>query len=574
MRLQGHTVDRLREWSYAHPKAKMLLREGWGVSREVARFAHLPAPFEPVELKDLRRLRDTPAPAADGATGRLLILSTRGWSTHIVTETTIAHAARRRGWSVSLATCGGRLPVCDVAPVHTAPPMPCHSCAGYAVDAIEAAGFHPIMVRSLVDIRASSARARRHIEDLRSVAACEAHTVEGFAVGRFVKTSVAWFLSRGTLLDDAETVATYRKFLVSGMVLREAFLRLLDEVAPDRILVLNGAFFPERILSELATQRAIPVTRYEKGFLTNTVLAGRWRPGADDLDPGEDAWREAATTPLRPDEASAVDAYLDERMRGGRTLDNFWLNSIADRRGIRQQLGLREGRPTVAAFLNILWDSAIQDKDTAFASMGDWLVEVIQWAQTHPAVDVVVRLHPAEVKLANHLSREPMADHIAARFAQLPDNVHVVGAQSSISSYPLMEMAAVGLVYTSTVGLEMAARGIPVVCAAATHYGRRGFTVDPPTTAEYWAEVERLVDRPPAAAERERMQGLARRYAHLFFFRYHQFLDVVDEEGRSRPRVTVASAEDLAPGRHPALDRLMEGILDGDGPVITPAAHS
>jgi hypothetical protein len=374
------------------------------------------------------------------------------------------------------------------------------------------------------------------------------------------------------LLDDSETVRTYRSFLVSGTVLREAFTRLLERVRPDRILVLNGAFFPERILAELALRREIPVTRYEKGFLTDTVLAGRWRPGADDLDPGEDAWSSIAATPLTIEEARITDEYLEERMHGGRTLDNFWATRVDDLAGIRAHLRLRDGHPLVAVFLNILWDSAIQDKDVAFASMGDWLVQVIEWAQRNPSNDVVLRLHPAEVKLANHVSRERMADHIEARFPRLPDNVRVVHAESDISSYALIAMASVGLVYTSTVGLEMAAQGIPVVCAAATHYGRRGFTVDPASADAFWQAVDSAIATPPSSAERERTQELARRYAHLFFFRYHQFLEVVHEEGRSRPRVTAASAGELAPGRHLGLDRVVDGILTGDGPVITPAA--
>jgi hypothetical protein len=568
--LQRHAVDRVREWSYAHPRAKMLLRESWGISREAARLAHLPAPFEPVELDDLRRLRDTAVAVPTPPAGRLLVLSTRGWSTHAVIETTLAHAARSRGWEPIFATCGGRLPICDVAPVHAAPPMPCHSCAGYATDAIQAAGFDPILVRDLVDMRATAARTREEVRQLRSVAECEAYSVDGFAIGLFVRISVAWFLSRGTLLDDDETLDAYRSFLVSGAILRAAFEELLARTRPDRIFILNGAFFPERILAEMATSRSIPVVRYEKGFLTDTVVACHWRPGASILDFGQKAWEGALTTPLSSEEGRELDAYLEERVRGGRTLDNFWANRIADNDRIRKDLGLRDDRQLVPVFLNVVWDSSIQGRDVAFPSMGEWLVNVIRWADTRPDVDVVVRLHPAEIGLVNHVSRERMADHIDTNFESLPDNVHVVGADSSISSYSLMEMATLGLVYTSTVGMEMAARGIPVVCAGAGHYVHHGFTVDPQSQEEYWQAVERLLESPPPVDEQARSQDLARRYAHLFFFRYHQYLDVVHEAGRSRPRVTVRSASDLAPGRHAVVDRLMECILQGDGPAITP----
>ena len=63
-------------------------------------------------------------------------------------------------------------------------------------------------------------------------------------------------------------------------------------------------------------------------------------------------------------------------------------------------------------------------------------------------------------------------------------------AEDPTSSYVFMDEADLGLVYTSTVGLELAARGVPVVVAAATHYRGRGFTVDPVNPDEYWATAE------------------------------------------------------------------------------------
>jgi hypothetical protein len=451
--------------------------------------------------------------------------------------------------------------------------MPCHSCGGYATDAIQAAGFDAVRIRDLVDVREASQRARSRVRDLRTVAECEAYVLDGRPIGRHVRISVAWFLSRGTLLDDAETLDAYRSFLVSGSVLQEAFVQLLDSVRPDRVFVLNGLLFPERILAELATEQDIPVVRYEKGFFTDSVLVSRWRPESSILDLGDAAWRQAETRPLGSAEAGELDAYLVERERGGRTLDNFWTTRISDAVWIRSELSLRDGNPVVVAFLNVVWDSAIQGRDVAFPSMGEWLVQAIEWAQRHQDVDMIVRLHPAEVGLANHVSRERMADHIETRFPQLPPNVHVVGAESTISSYALMDMAALGLVYTSTVGLEMASRGVPVICAGAGHYAGRGFTENPQDAVTYWRTVDEMLESPRSAEDRERRREAARRYAHLFFFRYHQFLDVVHEVARSRPRVTVDAASDLRPGLHPSLDRVVNCILDGDGPAITPIAE-
>ena len=198
---QGRTVAWLRDRTYAHPRIRMRLREAWGVTREVSHRLNLPAPFEPLEFADLRKLRGDSAAAA----GKILILSQRGWSTHVVWETTIGHALRARGREPIFATCGGRLPICDVAPITAAPPMPCHSCRSYAKDGISAAGFDAIEMRHLLNIRSTTQEAHARAMKLRTVAECSAYETDGLPLGAWVRASVAWFLSRGTMPEDGET---------------------------------------------------------------------------------------------------------------------------------------------------------------------------------------------------------------------------------------------------------------------------------------------------------------------------------------------------------------------------------
>jgi Capsule polysaccharide biosynthesis protein len=271
--------------------------------------------------------------------------------------------------------------------------------------------------------------------------------------------------------------------------------------------------------------------------------------------------------PLSDDVSAAIDTYLGSRRSGGGALDNFWQHRIEDVDRIRGDLHLEQGRPLIVMFCNILWDSAVLGRDIAFASMGEWVLGGIHWAASHPDVDLVIRIHPAEVGLRNHPTRERMADHIAAHVPVLPSNVRVVEAGDPTSSYVFMDMATLGLVYTSTVGLELAVRGVPVVVAADTHYRGRGFTVDPITSDEYWREADRLLASPPDAPERERIRELARRYAALFFFRFHNVLRAVTEDGRSRPRIRTGRASDLDAGTDPAMDRVVSGILDGIPPI-------
>jgi hypothetical protein len=556
---------RLLDWAWNHPRWKRRMREAWGSGREVAGALRVPRPFDPPEWKALRGLAATATPP-DSDAERVLFMSWRGWSAHLAIETVLAHAVQRRGGSPIFAYCGGRLPICDVMPVNAAPPMPCHSCREYAAGAIQAAGFDSIALHDVADVALSVKIARKRVAGLTTIADCEAFVDEGLPLGKLVRISVAWFLSRGTLVDSPQVVETYRSFLVSGIVVARGLRKILDRTHAERVFMLNGTFFAEAIMSTLAAQRGIPFGTYEKGFIPDGVVM---TPGAaaSRLMLPEDAWVDARQTPLTEDEASAIDAYLEQRQRGGGALDNFWKVRNEDVAAIRREFRLDRDRPLVVMFCNILWDSAVLERDIAFASMGDWVVGGINWAHAHPDVDLVVRIHPAEVGLRNHPTRERMADHIAAHFATLPLNVRVIQAEDPASSYVFMGEAAVGLVYTSTVGLELAARGVPVVVAADTHYRGRGFTTDPVTEDAYWAALDRVLAQPADEGDREHRRELARRYAFLFFFRFHNVLAAVHEAGRSRPEIRVDRASALDPGYDPAMDRVVAGILDGTSTV-------
>jgi hypothetical protein len=559
---------RLLDWAWAHPRWKRRLREAWGISRESAARVGLPRPFDPAEFPGLRRLAATASPPAADAE-RVLFMSWRGWSSHLAIETVLAHAVGRRGGAPIFATCGGRLPICDVMTVDAAPPTPCHSCREYAFGAVAAAGFDAVGMRDVIDVAAAVKTAQQRIAGLGSVAECEEFVADDLPLGRLVRISVAWFLSRGTLPDTPAVIETYRSFLVSGHVVATGLRAILDRVAPERIFMLNGTFFAENIMSALAASRGLPFSTYEKGFIHDSIVLTPGQAACYLMVP-EQAWNEAREVPLTPEEAEAVDAYLGQRREGGGTLDNFWRERVEDLTRIRSELRLVAGRPLVMMFCNILWDSAVLEKDIGFASMGDWVVDGIHWAESHPEVDLVVRIHPAEVRLVNHPTRERTAELIAAHVPALPTNVRVVAADDPTSSYAFMDEAALGLVYTSTVGLEMATRGLPVLVAADTHYRGRGFTVDPLTSTEYWTEADRLLRSSPDASERQRVRELASRYAALFFFRFHQVLDAVHEEGRSRPQIRIASSRELDAGRDAVVDRLVAGILDG-AVVIAPA---
>jgi hypothetical protein len=554
-------LNRIRKASFGHPRLKWLLREAWGATRLAAVRVGLPKPFEPPEFADLRAI-SRPTPTLPGQDRPILFLSMRGWSTALLWELTFAHAVEVRGGNVVFAFCGGRLPICDVTNVHSSPPMPCMSCSGYARDALEASGFSPIQLTNLIDLPVALAEARRRVKGLATVHDMEAFVDGDVEMGRLMRTPALWFLSRGTLVDSDQVRNVFRRFLVSGLVVRIGLERLLDQVDPARIFMINGRFFAEAILFELARRRNVPVTTYERGFMTDSVVVTPDRMAADyEIEP--EFWERVRDVPLPADEETRLDMYIDARTRGERAADQYWKKRVEDVGRVRSGLQLTPGRPLVSLYSNIVWDTAAQDCEIAFPSLADWVVQTIEGFATRPEVDLVVRVHPAEVRVENHRTNERLTDLLAKRVPHLPANVRVVPPESPLSSYTLMRQSDLGLVYTSTAGLEMAMSSVPVVVAADVHYRNRGFTHDVTTTAEYWEVIDELLATPPDSVALDRQRALARRYANLFFFGFTQHPALVHELGRARPRLRFASREALLPGRDSSVDRIVAAITEG-----------
>jgi hypothetical protein len=127
---------------------------------------------------------------------------------------------------------------------------------------------------------------------------------------------------------------------------------------------------------------------------------------------------------------------------------------------------------------------------------------------------LVVRIHPGE-----RLMKGPsMLGVIERAVPDRPQHLHVIRADEKINTYDLMEIASLGLAYTTTVGMEMAMRGVPVIVAGQTHYRGRGFTHEPLTYDEYYGMLENLLAGSPVGRLSEKQVESAWNYAYRFFF--------------------------------------------------------
>lgn len=475
---------------------------------------------------------------------RVAILTPRSWASHVQQEAVMAHALALRGAAVTILTCGGGLEICDRSNVHESPPMPCRTCSGYTDAAVDAHGLRRLPLFDET-YRPSS------WPELDQLSSSELLDVEykGLPLGDIIDIPSQWFLL-STSAEEPLVPMTRRRFLRSARAIADACSARFDQLQPDHVVLLNGAFLFEAVALALARQRNVDIVSYERGFRHGTLFFTRGEP-AIEYDIGSTADK-ALRRPLSRTEEERLDELLDQR-RAGRT------HFIPLSPHGEPRVSAADDGTTFVLFTNLTWDSAVIHREIAFSGVRQWMSAAISAIAGRPRDRLIIRVHPAEIKLPGKETREPFVPLIDELFPELPPNVVVLGPGDPTSSYALMDLADVGLVYTSTTGLEMALAGKPVIVAAQTHYRGRGFTFD----AEDPVSFEHLVatvGTDPAAHEPDVVA--ARRYANAFFFNRLLPAWFVSEPIPGLARVEVDSLSQLAPGADGAIDAICDGILD------------
>ena len=130
--------------------------------------------------------------------------------------------------------------------------------------------------------------------------------------------------------------------------------------------------------------------------------------------------------------------------------------------------------PFVLLALNIEHDAASLGRHDVFTDSMEWVLGVVEFVLSQSSThSVVVRQHPSE-RRPNERSRFPLREALSARFGNEPRLIFVA-AEEPVNTYDLVERAAVVLPYVSTIGIEAAALGRPVLAAGQSFYSELRF---------------------------------------------------------------------------------------------------
>ena len=318
-------------------------------------------------------------------------------------------------------------------------------------------------------------------------------------------------------MDSSKDRALYDLRIKRNTFAALAALEWMQTHKPDVVLIPNGLILEMGIVFRVARYLNIPAMTFEFNDQREQIwLAQNTSIMRQDTDY---LVRDRCSLPMT-DEMYERLADLENARRGARVWGKskrLWQYvSAQGAEQIRKALGL-DDRPVVLLAANVLGDSLTLGRNIFAESMSEWITRTVQYFAKRNDVQLVVRVHPGEKIVPQAKS---MGTVVREALPEIPSHIHLIGALDNVNTYDLIEIANLGLAYTTTVGVETAMNGIPVISCGETHYLGRGFTIDPNTWDEYFSTLENVLSNLPGHRLTEEQTAKAWNYAYRFFFEY------------------------------------------------------
>lgn len=485
-------------------------------------------------------------------------------------DSLVAVALRLRGADPSFLFCDGALPACEAC-TYIAFPDPfelvehgpqrrlCPPCFASGRDYCAPL---PIPLLRYRDYLRGDDASRAHAETSAwTLEECFSFERDGLKLGEQARASVFRYFGKVDLATEPETLplGVARRYAAGALVAAAVAERVLLEVEPEVVVAHHGVYVPQGVLGEVARRAGVRLVNWGPAYRSRTLIYSHGDTYHHTLiDEPESQW----DRPLEEEQEAALLQYLADRRGGGGdwtwvTADTALEPGRAVSTGLAERLGVDPSRPTFGLLTNVLWDAQLYYDGNAFADMLEWLWTTIEYFERRPDLQLIVRIHPHEVKAGN---RQPLAAEIERRYRnRLPANIKIVRHDDPLNTYALMDLCNAVLIYGTKTGVELAPLGVPVVVAGDAWMRRKGLTHDASTPEEYAALLDRLETLPRLDAD---TTARARRYAYHYFFRRMIPLTSLADTGVP-PDFAFGNLAELQPGNDPGLDVVCSGILDG-----------
>jgi len=490
-------------------------------------------------------------------------------------ESLLSVAMSIRGAEVHALICDRFLPACLMCQSNTSISIArlakngpsrlyCKRCFESGIDAYQAAGIKIHLFGDYI-----TPEYMKEVEMRVDKTPCERipnYLYQDLAVGEHAMAGALRFFAKGAIDEEPYAQPVLKRYFKASLLTAIVLQKMQKEQNFDTAVFHHGIYVPHGIIGEVFRKEGVNVVNWNVGYRKGTfIFSHNDTYHHTMMNEPVSTWESIS---WNSELEQKVLTYIKNRSKGTRDWHVF-LNEPA---GDIATLGIDSGKPAIGLLTNVCWDAQLHYPANVFYNMLDWVFQTIEHFAKKPDLQLIIRVHPAEVT-AELPSRQLVMEEIKKSFPILPPNIFVVAPESKLNTYTLMEACNAVIIYGTKTGVELTSFGIPVIVAGEAWIRNKGITIDPATRREYFETLDRL---PLNGRMNDELIQRARKYAYHFFFRRMVPVEVIQPtDGSYSFKIKINNLSDLMPEKNAGLDTICNGILKGEdfiynGDVNTP----
>ena len=349
--------------------------------------------------------------------------------------------------------------------------------------------------------------AKRLSEDCLTVDDIRQCVDRGVNVGEHAHAGVIRFFAAPDLEKEEDGVELAQAYLYSSILASRATTRLFETLKFDAVVLDHGIYVPQGVIAEISLSRGISTHTFATGYRKHSFIfanGGSYHYVIPQLGEG-------VLTHITKEQKQIAKEYVESRTSG----KNDWVLFQEKTRAISEsEFGVMAGKKNVAIFTNVLWDAQIHFGDAIFPDSLTWLCETIEFLRHETDVNVILRIHPGEIK-GFVKSRVGVEEKLRERLSE--DTLRwltIISANSPVNSYELARRVDFSVVDGSKIGIDLCALGLPVVVGGDCWTKGKGISIDAKTKVEYFGNLERGLSQGFNDVDQER----ALAFAYFIYF--------------------------------------------------------
>lgn len=334
-------------------------------------------------------------------------------------------------------------------------------------------------------------------------------TYESIGFGKICAGEIIRARKRSSLAFDAEDqLAELKQYIIAALMNYLAFTKLISKTAVNH-LAYFGDYAPVMPMAYIARKMGVQVTNISHASVGNVrrdkiVLMSAY--SSNDYFLRLDHWELIKDYPLTEPQVRSIGNDILERFCSD-AFTVFSPKKTQNAPHLFEQLNLSKTRKTIVAYtssLDEVFATKMQylglnidvfSKTHPFRDQLDWLEQLVCFIEKHPEYQLVVRIHPREAFDGyNRIDSEHLKSLYKNFLGKKYENIKFIWPNDVISSYDLAEIADLVLIAWSSVGLEVARLGVPVLAAFQyTPYPFGYFIKWEPSASQYFDAIPELL---------------------------------------------------------------------------------